>query len=509
MGLFSSVVSAVTGVGGAIAASKEAKKSRKETKAENERRANAFTNIDVRGPGGSGVTFGGNAPGGLAAGGVDFNSLANLGTQGPQSFNPAVQPTGAPGGAGSQVQDAFSNLQGGFAGGFEGSQGQVQPRPTNNFQHAQDVGSINLNLGDLDPAAAGLRQGATQNVGRAGQAFDPNAQLNQNFANFNQAAGNFGTSFEGGFDSLLQGAGQAFGNAQVGVNQQATNPFQQGLQNSLLGQAQGSFDALPGTQQAARDQQLALLRQEAQPFEDRAFANLQDNQFATGRLGSTGGALQTEAFARGLGQADLSRQLQAGQEGRSAQGAQLGLAQGQLGAGSDIRQMQDQLLSNATNRFGALGALSSNIGQARFNQGQQAASAQFGRAQSQLQNTFAPQMLQQALQSGFLNNAGAQFGQNQVLNDNAIGQANLGLNAMQAQANARTGNPSQPLPSNNSLSTGLSQLSGAFAPAGGGGAIQDIFSSFNNRAPQSLTPFTPTPIEFGNAQPPPGFGNQP
>lgn len=58
-------------------------------------------------------------------------------------------------------------------------------------------------------------------------------------------------------------------------------------------------------------QELDLLRTQAQPFEERAQNRLNQTLFGQGRLGTTGGALQTEAFARGLGQADLDRQLQA------------------------------------------------------------------------------------------------------------------------------------------------------------------------------------------------------
>jgi hypothetical protein len=56
---------------------------------------------------------------------------------------------------------------------------------------------------------------------------------------------------------------------------------------------------------------LALLRQQAAPFESRAFNANNQNLFSTGRMGTTGGGLQTEAFARGLAQADTSRQLDA------------------------------------------------------------------------------------------------------------------------------------------------------------------------------------------------------
>jgi hypothetical protein len=66
-----------------------------------------------------------------------------------------------------------------------------------------------------------------------------------------------------------------------------------------------------GSYQDVYDQRLGMLRDAAQPFEQRQFNNLQQNLFDTGRMGSTGGGLQTEAFARGLGQADTQRNIDA------------------------------------------------------------------------------------------------------------------------------------------------------------------------------------------------------
>lgn len=53
------------------------------------------------------------------------------------------------------------------------------------------------------------------------------------------------------------------------------------------------------------------LTQQAAPWEQKQLNDLTDSEFARGQLGSTGGALQTQAFAQGLGTADLQRQLQA------------------------------------------------------------------------------------------------------------------------------------------------------------------------------------------------------
>jgi hypothetical protein len=144
---------------------------------------------------------------------------------------------------------------------------------------------------------------------------------------------------------------------------------------------------------------LDLLRQQAQPFENRAFNNLQSNLFSTGRIGSTGGGLQTEAFARGLGQADLSRQTQA-----------LGL--------------EDQLLSSAFNRFGQTTGLANDLA---------GAGVQSQAFQSQFPRQLRDQDLQFALQA--LQGQGG-------LNSQALANFNAALAAGQAQSNAATGNAS-------------------------------------------------------------------
>lgn len=448
-------VSVGTGAMAAGAAKKEGKKNRKAQEAQNAIAANAFTPVQVNAAGGAGATFGGAQQGTALAGNTDFSALAALGA-------------GAPTGASSVNPNSTAGLGDGVAAGGSGG------------VNAQDLGSINLNLGDLDPAAAGLRQLTTQNVGQAGLAQGSNATLDQNFANFQQAGQQFGDPGFSTLNSLLQGSGQAFGNASADLFNQQQNPFQQGLQNSLFAGAGQSFNALPGTQEQSRQQTLDLLRQQAQPFEDRAFSNLQDRQFATGQSGTSGGGLQTEAFARGLGQADLQRQLTAGQEGRNAQTAQLGLAQGQLGAGSGLAGMQDSLLSSALNRFNSITGLSSGLSNQRFTTGQQLTQDQFGRAGSLLQQSFAPQQLQQLLQGGYLQNASAAAGIQSGLQGDAINQANLGLNAAQIQANARLGGVagSAVSPVDSSTSTALAQLSGAI---GGSNAIGGALTALGDR----------------------------
>jgi hypothetical protein len=111
-----------------------------------------------------------------------------------------------------------------------------------------------------------------------------------------------------------------------------------------------------------------MLREQAAPFEERAFSNLQNQLFSTGRLGTSGGALQTEAFARGLGQADLSRQLASSEEGRRFTQDALRRSEGLFGLGAEERTLSDDLLGQAFSRFGNIARLGADVEGTRFGQ---------------------------------------------------------------------------------------------------------------------------------------------
>lgn len=507
------VVGVAAGAKSASDARGEASKQRRAQRAQNQLAQNAFSPVQVFGPGGTGANFGGSQTPSLVAGGVNFQDLANVGmsnpTQGVSTGAGGQQGTAA--GGGSVQFGPTSSTPGGAGGGFSGIGGTTNINPNStaaldavgkqgDIPFDTDIGGINLNLGDLDPARAGLGQLAIQNIGQAGlaggAANDPGLQ--NLFQAFQQSGANVGSQQNNMLNSLLGASGQAFGGAQNDYLSQQQNPFQAGLQQSLFGGAADSFAALPGTQEQARSQTLDLLRQQAQPFEDRAFSNLQERQFATGQSGTTGGGLQTEAFARGLGQADLSRQIQAGQEGRLAQQSQMGLAQGQLGAGSNLRGMQDQLLNQAQNRFAGLANLSNSLGTSQTGLQQQ----QFGNFGNLLNNAFAPQQAAQQLQGGFLQNALSGLGGVAGLQSGAINQANLGLNAANVQSNARLGGvagstvPGQDLSSSNafaqlagSLGTNtIGNAVGALANRFGGGSVDPTLVNQITGAPMAGPP---------------------
>src|SRR5690606_26843836 len=67
-----------------------------------------------------------------------------------------------------------------------------------------------------------------------------------------------------------------------------------------LEQMQMGRNLMGNSYQDVANQQLALMRQQAAPHEERATNSLMQRLFNQGRMGSTGGGRDIEAFARGL-----------------------------------------------------------------------------------------------------------------------------------------------------------------------------------------------------------------
>lgn len=194
----------------------------------------------------------------------------------------------------------------------------------------------------------------------------------------------------------------------------------QGDINTVNQAALASIFGRPSFQSVA-DSTLANLRAQAAPQEQQAFNKLGESLFGTGRTGTTGGALQTEAFARGLGQADLQRQLAAQQEARS------------------VQTLSDQLLNSAFGRFAQTQGLASDVQNQLF--GQQLQAGQFGRAGTQ-QNFANAAMLAQLpyqLQAAALQPGLSALTAQGALNQQAFYPFQAALAAGQAQANTALG----------------------------------------------------------------------
>ena len=299
---------------------------------------------------------------------------------------------------------------------------------------------VGIQLGDLDPTRVGLTNIAQQAVGRAGLAGQGLPQ--------NVAMADLQTRLSSGFQdptqglqgNLLQAALQQGNLAGADLNR-ARNPFSL---NNLVSTAAGTgaYGALQEASlggNAARQRQLNLLRQEAAPEEARQLQAFRENLFATGRGATTGGAQLAESFAKGLGQADISRQLAAAGEGRAFQTQALNRAQGLSSTFGQQTNLSDNLLQNAFNRFqttqSALGGLSNTNFQRALGTNELA----YNRANQNLQTQIGLAGLPATLQAGQLANASSALGGQAGLQSQGMEMFQAALAQAQAEANARIG----------------------------------------------------------------------
>ena len=337
-------------------------------------------------------------------------------------------------------------------------------------------GGMNVNAGELEGVRQNLSQYATASTPRAGAPMDPRvAQAMQ--------------AFRGVSANMPNMMDQNLGSNEYRA-QSMVDPFQQQMQQAMggfdpfgvqstayrgaAGQLQAAGQGFPDVYQGV----LGNLRQQAQPFEQRAWDTMVNDQFGRGQMGASNtGGMQTEAFARGLGQADLSRQLSALGEARTTQQNALGIGQGLAGVGGQMTGIQDQLLGSAFGRFGQSLGLAQDLNQQRFTRGllgNQMAYDRTGALLGQEQNYAQLPMQYDALRLG--NVAAALQGQSGI-NSQALQNFQMGLAANQAAANARIGAGSNMAaivgsPSYGALNqagpNAITQVAGQLAPAGGG-----------------------------------------
>ena len=160
--------------------------------------------------------------------------------------------------------------------------------------------------------------------------------------------------YQQGMGSVLGGMGNLFGlTGQAGMEALMGQAPGMGQSNYMFGLGQN----LAGqTYDDVYNQRLGLLREQAAPFESRAADSFLNRQYAMGRMGSTGGGRDVEAFARGLSQGDTTRQLDAMNLSESLRGRDLAAGQGLMGMG--VQGMQ----SGYGQRYGAIGDLFSRSG---------------------------------------------------------------------------------------------------------------------------------------------------
>jgi hypothetical protein len=265
----------------------------------------------------------------------------------------------------------------------------------------------------------------------------------------------------GGNMGLAQGQiGDAFG-----MNQQL-----QGQAQNMWGRAEDMFADM-GNSEQARSRQLELMRERAQPYENRAATNLFNKLHSKGILGSSGGALQMEGFATGLGRADLDRQLAASEEGRRYQNNAFNLGMGFQGAGNQQLNLGQSMIQNAFRNFGNFAGMASDVEGQRFNQEFDAQNNLFNQLGSMGQTSMGIERFGQQMQGNDLSTFMSMIGASQAIPGLLAQQGNQALAYQTGQSNAAigAGTASLNVDPTNSASAWQSAFAGLGQAAQGGG----------------------------------------
>lgn len=142
-----------------------------------------------------------------------------------------------------------------------------------------------------------------------------------------------------------------------------------GMVRDLFGAAGDRLATAAATADQVAAERLALLREQAAPYEQRMIQDRIGELFARGRLGTndTLSGLVGEGIARALSEADLSRQLAAQELGRQTQADAVSQALGLISAGSGLAarsfdEALQRVMSQEAARTGAVGRASSLAG---------------------------------------------------------------------------------------------------------------------------------------------------
>src|SRR6266404_5665981 len=255
-------------------------------------------------------------------------------------FSQLVPLLGGLGSLGSSIytanqQDGLSSL----ARGFANATGTLNP-------YTASTGAGGISAG-WSPTGPTFNYGSLQN---------PYTQLT------GLAGGQFGSA--GGIQApngLNSGINGAFGQANTGLA--GFNPGAAGLagNNAFLGAANAAQAAGGGYSNQVKQQYAALQGLHADS-DKNAFNNLQSSLFGNGQLGASSGALQTTAFAKGLGMENTQDAVNASQLGLQAQASDTNTA-------SQLGGLGQGLLNSAFSNFGQTAQLGPNIAGGYLNNG--------------------------------------------------------------------------------------------------------------------------------------------
>lgn len=401
------------------------------------------------GPLGGPLQAGSNSPGGVAPNGGASPTASGGYLLG--GYQGGGQQYGGLGGI--YGQQGFSGLRGGNGdrgpmAGYGGYNGQQQSGPSNS------ANQLNTNLGNyLNPAFGGLGALAAGQVGQAGMASQGGIP-----ANIQQALMGLQGNMQGpqGTQGGLYGQLGGMAGMQMGQGMLAGQGF-----NQIMG-ANGNYNSAYNN---ALQAQMGFLNNQ----QGHAMQQNSDAQFQRGQMGTSGGALQTQAMAQGFGLADAQAQQYAASQGLAAQGQALGQGNAMLGNAFGNYNNSANLSNNMYNNIYTQNSSQNQIGYDRSlqNVGTQTNAAMLPQQLAGNDLNLALQAMQGA--SG-LNNMGLQ---------NA--QAALGGSAAQANAAVRAGTAMGGIATSPQFSTSGQNWGNAFSGLINNQAVQSgiqgLFSS--------------------------------
>lgn len=404
--------------------------------------------------------------------------------------------------AGNTVGNVLSNAQAGTGVGTNTS--YSGPNSTGTINSGQVSSQLS---GGLNLANTGLGTIASQQTGLA--SANP-GQLPTNVSNaINQQAQQNSQVPQGTQAQLQQQAQMQNGvqNSQAGLintgTQQLNNPLTQNLQNAAqtqLGTAGQDFNTTYTNSLNSLNAALVNPTQNAE-------AELANTQFGRGTLGTSGGALQTQAFATGLGQAYLGNQQTAFNEATNAQNSATSNAATLNNSANNNLSTANGLLANAYGQFNNTSQLNTNTANSIFGQNSSISQLANQYGQQNVGNQVTAAQLPASLAGQNISNANSAIsgagnltgiansgttaalaaGTQQGNQYNSAGQ--VSSNVLNSSGFAQTGGNAY-----GAIGAGLSSALGSNGVAGGiGNAIGGIGSAFGGIGGSSLN-------NFGTAQ---------
>jgi hypothetical protein len=268
----------------------------------------------------------------------------------------------------------------------------------------------------------------------------------------------------GGLQDLFRtGAGEALGSMTTGVPDDVMNAFgamqpfmnrgqfRPEMMEQLFSGAGGLADELSRGTDDIYNSTLGRLRAEAAPEEERLTQAHNQRLFNTGQGGTTGGAMQTEAFAKGLGQADIGRQLAAGGEARAASQDVMGRFAKLFQGGMDIADLNEDREASM-----------------------------YDRTWQRFKDTVGLAELPSSLNSSRLNIVNSLMQGAQGIQDMGMGVFDMGNALLTGKRNALTGQANQFM----NASRNASPVADAFAAFGAGAMGNRTFADLFNRMPR-------------------------